>query len=108
MPKAESERISVAGGEVLEKAALVVPAKAPAIIPKKGKTGGAARNLIPSRAKQTEKRGSVLEVDKYCPDDSFKWKRVNARFPALYKAFPAEPDRATRVARLRQAVNGAG
>ena len=49
----------------------------------------------------------MLEVDKYGPDESSKWKRVNARFPALYKALLVEPDRATRVARLRQAVSAA-
>ena len=40
MPNVESERISVADGEVLEKVAIVIPAKVPAKIPKKGKTGG--------------------------------------------------------------------
>ena len=94
MPKAESERISVADGEVLEKAAIVVPAKAPAKVPKKGKTGGAAKKLILPRAKQTEKRRSVLEVDKYGPDERSKWKRVNARFPALYKDLLSSPDQA--------------
>ena len=83
IPKVKSERISVADGEVLEKAAIVVPAKAPAKNPKKGKTGGAARKSIPPRAKQTAKRRSVLEVEKYGPDESSKWKRVNVRFPAL-------------------------
>ena len=108
MPKAESERISVADGEVLEKAAIVIRAKAPTNIPKKGKTGGAARKWIPPRAKQTAKQRSVLEVDKYGQDESSKWKRVNAHFPALYKALLAEPDRAPRLARLRQAVSAAG
>ena len=51
---------------------------------------------------------ALLEVDKYAPDNSPKWKRVNARFPALYKALLAEPDAATRGARLRQAVSEAG
>ena len=37
MPKVESERILVADGEVLEKAAIVVPTWALAKIPKKGK-----------------------------------------------------------------------
>ena len=108
MPKAESEIISVEDGEVLENAANIVPAKAPPKIPKKGKTVGAAKNLIPPRAKQTAKRRSVLEVDKYGPDKSSKWKRVNALFPALYKALRAEPDIATPVARLMQAVSAAG
>ena len=39
MPKTESDRISVADGEVPEKAAIVIPVKAPTKIPKKGKTG---------------------------------------------------------------------
>ena len=39
MPKVESERISVVDGEVLEKVAVVVPAKVPAKIPKNGETG---------------------------------------------------------------------
>ena len=83
MPKVESERISVADGEVLENAAIVVPFKAHAKNPKKGKTGGVARKSSPPRAKQTAKRRSVLEVDKYGPDESSRWKHVNARFPAL-------------------------
>ena len=36
MPKVESERISAADGEILEKAAIVAPAKLPAKNPKKG------------------------------------------------------------------------
>ena len=50
----------------------------------------------------------LLEVDKYAPNESPKWKRVNARFPALYKALLAEPDAATCGARTRQAVRAAG
>ena len=50
----------------------------------------------------------MLEVEKYAPEESPKWKRVNARFPTLYKALFAEPDSATCVARLRQAVSAAG
>ena len=50
----------------------------------------------------------LLEVDKYAPDESSKWRRLNARFPALYKALLVEPDAATRGARLRQAVNAVG
>ena len=49
-----------------------------------------------------------MEEDKYGPVEGAKWKRVNARFPALYKALLAEPDKATRVARLKQAVSEAG
>ena len=52
MPKVESERISVADGEVLEKVAVVVPAKVPAKIPKKGKTGRVPKKSIPPQALQ--------------------------------------------------------
>ena len=54
------------------------------------------------------KRRSVLEVDKYAPDESSKWRRVNVRFPVLYKALLVDPDAATRGARLRQAVSAVG
>ena len=50
----------------------------------------------------------LLEVEKYAPDESPKWRRMNAHFPALYKALLAEPDSATRGARLRQAVSASG
>ena len=50
----------------------------------------------------------MMEVDKYAPDESPKRKRVNARFPALYKALLDKPDAATRGARMRQAVSAAG
>ena len=93
MPKVESERISVSNGEVLKKAAIAVPARAPAQDPKKGKLKGVAKKLIAPRAKQTAKRRSVLEVNKYGPDKSAKWKRVKARFPALYKALLANRTR---------------
>ena len=46
----------------------------------------------------------LLEVDKYGPDESSRWKRVNACFPNIYKALLDERDRVIRVARLRQAV----
>ena len=39
---------------------------------------------------------------------TFRWKRVNARFPALYKDILAKPDKTTRVARLKQAVHLTG
>ena len=118
-PKFESERILVSDGEVLKKAAIVIPARALAKDPKKGRLKGAknptngrlkggAKNLIAPQAKQTAKRRSVLEADKYAPDESPKWERVNARFPALYKAFLVDPDAATRGAKLRQAVSVAG
>ena len=108
MPKVESKRISVTDGEVLEKVAVVAPTKVPAKIPTKGKTAGVSKNSIPPQALQAAKRRSVLEVDKYGPDESSRWKRVNARFPNLYKALLDEPDRATRVARLKQAVGLTG
>ena len=54
------------------------------------------------------KQRSVLEVDKYDPDESSKWRRVNTRFHALYKALLVEPDAATRGARLRQTVSAVG
>ena len=44
MPKVESEQILVADGEVLEKAAIVVPTRAPAKDPKKDKLKGVAKN----------------------------------------------------------------
>ena len=50
----------------------------------------------------------LLEEDKYGPNEDAKWKHVNARFPALYKALLAEPDKATRVARLKLAGSEAG
>ena len=114
MPKVESEQISVADGEVLEKASIVVPAWALAKTPKKGRLKGAknskngrlkdgAKKLIAPKSEQTLKRRSVLEVDKYAPDESPKWKRVNTHFPALYKALLAKTD-AARGSRLRQAM----
>ena len=119
MPKFESDRILVADGEVLEKSAIVVPARAPAKYPKKGRLKCAkypkkgrlksvSKKLIAPQAKQTAKRRSVLKVDKYTPDESPKWRRVNARFPDLYKSLLAKPDSATRGARLRQALSAAG
>ena len=50
----------------------------------------------------------LLEVEKYAPDESPKWRRVNARFPDLYKALLAKTDVATRGARLREAVSAVG
>ena len=50
----------------------------------------------------------LLEGDKYGPNGGALWKRVNARFPALYKALIAEPDKDTRVARLKRAVSETG
>ena len=118
IPKVESEQFSVADGEVLENAAIVVPAWALAKTPKKGRLKGAktpkkgrlkdgAKNLVAPQAEQTVKRRSVLEVDKYAPDESPKWKRVNARFPDLYKSLLVKMDAATRGSRLRQAVSAA-
>ena len=107
MPKIESERISVTDSEVLEQAAVVIPVKTPVKCPKEEKTGGVDKRSIPPKAKQAAKRGSVLEEDKYGPVESAKWKRVNTRFPALYKALLAEPDKATRGASLKLAVSEA-
>ena len=67
MPKIESERISVTDSEVLEKAAVVIPVKTPIKYPKEGKAGGVDKRSIPPKARQTAKRRSVLEVDKYGP-----------------------------------------
>ena len=50
----------------------------------------------------------MLEEDKYGPVEGAKWKCVNTRFPALYKALLAEPDKATCVARLKRAVSESG
>ena len=119
MPKFESEKISVAYGEVLEKAAIVVPAWALAKNPKKGRLKGSenskkgrlnngAKKSISLQAEQTVKRRSVLEVDKYAPDEIPKRKRVNARFPALYKSLLVDPDADTRGARPIQAMSAAG
>ena len=49
---------------------------------------------------------NVLEEDKY--GQGTKWKHVDARFPALYKALLVEPDTATPVAWLKQAVSEVG
>ena len=45
----------------------------------------------------------MLGEDKYGPIEGAMWKRVNARFPNLYKALLEEPDKATRGAWLKQA-----
>ena len=45
----------------------------------------------------------MLGEDKYGPIEGAMWKRVNARFPNLYKALLEEPDRATRGAWLKRA-----
>ena len=83
-------------GEVLKKAAVVIPVKTPVKCSKKGKTGGVDKKSIPPKAKQAAKRRSGLEEDKCGPVEGAKWKRVNALFPALYKALLVEPDKATR------------
>ena len=66
------------------------------------------RIVFDGEFKTTTYEAILLEVDKYAPDESSKWRRVNARFPALYKALLVEPDAATRGARLRQAVSAVG
>ena len=108
MPKIESERISVTDGEILEKVAVVVPVKTPVKNPTKGTTRGVKEGSIPPIAKQVAKRRSVLGEDKYGPIEGAMWKRVNARFPNLYKALLEEPDKATRGAWLKRAVSEAG
>lgn len=108
MLQIEPERISVADGEVLEKAVVVISVKTPVKCPKKRKTEGVDKKSIPPNVKQMAKRRSVLEENKYGPVESAKWKRVNACFPALYKALLAEPDKATRGAWLKRAVSKAG
>ena len=48
MPKVESERISAVDGEILEKVAIVAPAKLPAKNPKKGILRGAGvKSILP-------------------------------------------------------------
>ena len=86
----------------------VIPVKTTVKCPKKGKTGCVEKGSIPPNVKHVAKRRSVLEEDKYGPNGGALWKRVNARFPALYTALIAEPDKATRVARLKQAVSKTG
>ena len=46
----------------------------------------------------------MLGEDKCGPVEGAKWKRVNARFPNLYKALLEEPDKATRGAWLKRAI----
>ena len=101
-------RISVADGEILERVEIVRPVKVTNKRPKKGATECVEKGSVPPKTKQMAKRRSVLEGDKYGPDGGDLWKRVNARFPALYKALIAEPDKATRVARLKRAVSEVG
>ena len=64
MPKVESERISVADCEVLEKVAIVAPAKLSAKKPKKGILRGVGVKSISPGVKPTAKRRSVLSEDK--------------------------------------------
>ena len=105
LPKIESERISVTDGEILEKVKIVTPVRMTTKRPKKAKTGCVKKRSVPPNVKHVVKRRSVLEGDKYGPNGGELWKCVNARFPALYKALIAEPDKDTRVARLKRAVN---
>ena len=96
MPKMESEKISLADGEVLEKVAIVTPVKPPAKKSNKGILRGKSARLILPGVKPTAKRRSVLSEDKYAPGDTPRWKHVSARFPALYQALLDEPDKAVR------------
>ena len=105
LPKIESVRISVADSEILEKVKIVTPVRVTTKRPKKEKTGCVEKRSVPPNAKHVAKRRSVLEGDKYGPNGGALWKRVNTRFPALYKALIAEPDKDTRVARLKRAVS---
>ena len=108
VPKVESERISVIDGEVLDKVAILVSTRPPAKSPKKGILQGDGSRSILLQVRPTAKQGSVLEVDKYAPDENSKWKRVSARFPALYKALLVEPDVVTCGAMLKSASRAAG
>ena len=51
---------------------------------------------------------SLLEEDKYAPGSGSRWKHVSARFPTLYKALLAEPNKATCSAMLRSALRASG
>ena len=86
---------------------MVIPVKTPTKRPEEGKTEGTDKKSIPPKSRQTAKRRSVLEVEKYGPVESAKWKRVNARFPVLYKALLIEPGETKRGAWLRRAVSKA-
>ena len=108
LPKIESIRISVTDSEILEKVKIVTPVRMTTKRPKKAKTGCVEKGSVPRNAKHVVKRRSVLEGDKYGPNGGALWKRVNARFLALYKALIAEPDKNTRVARLKRAVSETG
>ena len=108
MRKVESERILAADGEILEKSAIVAPARSPATNPNKGILQGVENKSISPRVKPTAKRRSVLSEDKYAPGEGSKWKHVSARFPALYKALLAEPDAAACSAMWRSAVCASG
>ena len=88
----------------LRLASTMLLVKTPVKCPKKGKTGGVKQGSIPPSAKQVAKRRNVLGEDKYGPVEGAKWKRVNARFPNLYKALLEEPDKATRGAWLKRAI----
>ena len=94
MPKIESERISAADGEILEKVAIFVSARSHAKKPKMGILRGDRSNSILPQVKPPAKRRGVFKEDKYAPGSGSKWKRMIERFPALYKALLAEPDAA--------------
>ena len=108
MRKVESERISAADGDVLEKVAIVAPAKSPAKKSKKGILRGAGVKSILPGVKPTAKRRSVLSEDKYAPGETSRWKHVSARLPALYKALLDEPDQTVRRSIYQTAVRRAG
>ena len=108
MPKVESEQISAADGEILEKVAIVAPVKLPAKKPKKGILRGAGVKSISPGVKPTVKRRSVLSEDKYAPGETSRWKHVSAHFPALYQAILDEPDKAVRKSMYGIAVKRSG
>ena len=108
MPKIESEGISLADGEVLEKIAIVTTVKSPAKKSKKGILRGKGASTILPGVKPTAKQRSVLREDKYAPGDTSRWKHVSARFPALYQALLDEPDKAVRKSMYRIAVKRVG
>ena len=67
MPKMESDKISLADGEVLEKVAIVTPVKPPAMKSKKKILRGKGVRSISPGVKTAAKQRSVLREDKYAP-----------------------------------------
>ena len=91
LPKIESERLSAMHGEVLEKSAIIVPAKRPT------KRANKIKNVSsPPRAMPVVKRRSVLGEGKYSPGVGPAWKAGSSRFSAFYNALVNEPDPGVR------------